>query len=110
MKKHFAVWRARGPNWNATLRMREQHLWAEHAAFMNDLAAEGFVILGGPLGEDAEILLIIRAASKATVVTRLDEDPWSKAGLLAVDRVIPWEILLDAQNARRFISARRASR
>lgn len=34
--------------------MREQALWAEHAKFMDALTAEGFVVLGGPLGEGGE--------------------------------------------------------
>jgi hypothetical protein len=31
--------------------MREQDCWDEHATFMDALADEGSVILGGPLGE-----------------------------------------------------------
>jgi AhpC/TSA family protein len=36
--------------------MRDQAQWAEHAVFMNTLAAEGFVILGGPLGAGEEVV------------------------------------------------------
>jgi len=41
--------------------MREQEKWAEHAAFMDALADDGFVILGGPLGDGTEVLLIVDA-------------------------------------------------
>src|SRR5688500_18210873 len=92
---YFAVRRARGPAWNAALPMRQQTLWVEHAAFMNALAADGFVVLGGPLGDGAEVLLIIDAPSEEAIRARLATDPWSSAGLLEVVRVEPWTILLD---------------
>ena len=56
---YFAVRRARGPAWNAARPMREQALWQEHADFMNALATEGFVVLGGPIGSGEETLLVI---------------------------------------------------
>ena len=93
---HFAVRRVRGPAWNASLPMRAQAQWGEHAAFMNALAAEGFVVLGGPLGTGAEVLLIVNAADEATIRTRLAADPWSASGLLDIKGVEPWTILLDA--------------
>ena len=98
---YFAVRRVRGPAWNTALPMREQKLWAEHAAFMNALAAEGFVVLGGPLGDGAEILLIIDAPSEDTVRARLACDPWSPARLLKIARVEPWTILLQHEPATR---------
>jgi len=78
--------------------MRSQALWAEHAAFMNALAAEGFVVLGGPLGSGEEILLIIDAIGENVVRARLAADPWSESGLLEIDRIEPWTILLDSRS------------
>ena len=89
--------RVRGPAWNAALPMRSQALWAEHAAFMNALAAERFVILGGPVGFGEEVLLIIDAASEPALRNRLAADPWSTSGLLEVSRVEPWTVLLDSR-------------
>ena len=91
---YFAVRRARGPAWNPAVSLREQALWSEHAAFMNGLAAEGFVILGGPLGAGEDVLLIVRAVSEEALRARLAADPWSTAGLLVIARVEPWTILL----------------
>jgi hypothetical protein len=54
---YFAVIRERGENWNASLPMRQQEHWDEHAAFMDALAEEGFIILGGPLGDGERVLL-----------------------------------------------------
>jgi uncharacterized protein YciI len=79
--------------------MREQALWREHADFMNALAAEGFVVLGGPLGGGEETLLVIDSSSVEALRARLDADPWSETGLLEVSRVEPWTILLDGRPA-----------
>ena len=98
MKNYFAVWRTRGPNWYPSLPMREQALWTEHAAFMDDHAAQGFVVLGGPLEHGEEFLLIVDAESDEVIRARLAKDPWSDAGLLTVERVSRWTILLDAQS------------
>jgi len=95
----FAVRRVRGPAWNASLSMRAQARWAEHAAFMNALAAERFVVLGGPLGSGEEILLVIDAADEAAVRARLAADPWSGSGILEIKSVEPWTILLDSRSA-----------
>ena len=96
---YFAVRRRRGPAWNAGLTMREQAGWGAHAAFMNALAAEGFVVLGGPLGDGAETLLIVDATSQAVIAARLANDPWTLTGLLEIVRVEPWTILLDRDAA-----------
>lgn len=93
--KYFAVTRECGPAWNASLPMREQKQWAEHAAFMNSLVYEGFVILGGPLGDGSRILLIVNSDSEKTIETRLAADPWTPMRLLQLTRIEPWEILLE---------------
>lgn len=102
---YMAVRRVRGRSWNAALPMRVQAEWAEHAAFMNALVADGFIVLGGPLGAGDlgagdEVLLIVDAASDEGVRTRLAADPWSRSGLLEIARVEPWTILLDGRPGR----------
>jgi uncharacterized protein YciI len=97
MPTYLTVRRVRGSAWNPAVPMRDQAFWLEHAAFMNALAAEGFVVLGGPVGSGEEILLVIDSTSEDTVRARLAADPWSKSGLLAIDRVEPWTILLDGR-------------
>jgi uncharacterized protein YciI len=94
----FAVRRVRGPAWNTAVPMREQAGWAEHAVFMNALAAERVVVLGGPLGSGEEVLLVIDAATEDAVGRRLAADPWSGAGLLEIKSVEPWTILLDSRS------------
>jgi endoglucanase len=90
----FAVIRERGPAWDPALAMQEQAAWTAHAAFMNGLAATGFVVRGGPLGDGSKILLIVSADSPATIVARLADDPWTPLGLLSLASVDEWHILL----------------
>ena len=93
---YLAVRRVRGPAWNHALPMRSQALWAEHAVFMNALAAEGLIVLGGPIGSGEETLLVFDSESEETVRTRLEADPWTTAGLLEIGQVESWTILLES--------------
>jgi uncharacterized protein YciI len=79
--------------------MREQELWLQHADFMDGLVADGFVVLGGPLGRGEErFLLAVRAEDAEAVRARLATDPWSEEEILAVASVEPWTILLDGRD------------
>jgi uncharacterized protein YciI len=95
---YYAVIREMGENWDARLPMRQQEHWDEHAAFMNALADDGFVVLGGPLGGGEKILLIIDAESEQAIEAQLADDPWTPLGLLRIAKVERWEILLSASN------------
>ena len=74
--------------------MREQARWDEHAAFMEGLADEGFIFLGGPLGDGDQVLHIVDAGSEQEIMDRFAEDPWTPMGLLTIASVRRWEILL----------------
>jgi uncharacterized protein len=92
----YAVVREQGERWNPSLPMRQQEQWEAHAAFMDALADEGFVILGGPLsgGEHHKALLIIAADSVQAVEDRLAADPWTTLRILRTAVIESWEILL----------------
>jgi len=94
MKSLFAVIRARGPAWDPSRPLEGQPEWPAHAAFMNGLKAEGFVVLGGPLEGTSEVLLIVRAENDAEIRSRLAADPWSGNDLLRVVRTAPWTLRL----------------
>ena len=94
---YFAVTRERGDNWNHALPMRQQEKWDEHAVFMDALADEGFIVLGGPLDDGRKVLLIIKAESRQVIEARLADDPWTPMGLLRIAKVERWEILLGAR-------------
>ena len=91
---YYAVTREPGVNWDTSLAMREQEKWDEHAVFMNALVDDGFVVLGGPLGDRLKFLLIIDAESEREIYARLADDPWTPMGLLRIAQVERWEILL----------------
>lgn len=94
---YFAVVLERGAAWDWTLPMRKQVDWDNHAAFMDGLADEGFVLAGGPLGgeDDApRILHVVDAPSNSEIVARLAEDPWHRSGQLRIVSIDPWTILL----------------
>lgn len=97
--KLYAVTRERGPAWDHKLSRQEQKRWAGHASFMDQLAEEGFVVFGGPLGDEAKsgfskALLIFKAENEGDIRKRLDADPWTATGLLRISAIEPWEILL----------------
>ncbi len=94
---YYAVTRERGENWDGRLSMRQQEQWEKHAAFMDALADDGFVILGGPLGDGEEkFLLIVAAENEQAIEVRLAGDPWTPLRLLRTASVKRWEILLKA--------------
>jgi uncharacterized protein YciI len=90
----YAVTREPGPAWDASLGMREQERWDEHAAFMDGLVDDGFIVLGGPLGDGTKFLHIVDAEGELAIETRLADDPWAPMGLLRTAAIEPWEILL----------------
>ena len=93
---YFVVKREPGPGWDAELAMRAQEQWPEHAAFMEALVDDGFIVLGGPLGNGSEILLIVDSGSEDEIRARFAEDPWAPVDLLRISSIEPWDVLLRA--------------
>jgi len=95
---HFLVRQARGPAWNPALRRREQAGWDEHAAFVDRLADEGRVLLGGPVdlvdGEYA--VLVVAAEDEAAARALFDPDPW-RDGVLRTVGVERWNVWIGAE-------------
>lgn len=92
----FAMINEQGPSWVNGRPMREQEGWTEHARFMNAIADEGLVVLGGPIGKGARhrAMLILRATDENALRSRLEEDPWMRSGVLQMGELLPWELLL----------------
>lgn len=95
----FVVRVERGGPWDWSLDMRQQAGWAEHSAFMDNLAEEGFVRLVGPLEGDRETLWVVVAGSEEAVRARLAQDPWAANGMLRPVRVERWTVVLDPKGA-----------
>jgi uncharacterized protein YciI len=95
----YLVEREKGPAWDHSLGRREQAGWNEHAAFMNSLVKEGFIVLGGPVGEaDGDLaLLVVDAPDEDAIRARLGDDPWPEE-LLTIKSIRPWLIWLRAES------------
>jgi uncharacterized protein YciI len=98
----FAMIRKGGPAWDGGRPLREQDKWTEHAAFMDELAAEGFLVMAGPLGDghpEHRVLLIFDADSEDAIHTRLEADPWTPTGVLTTVSTEPWNVLIGDPSA-----------
>lgn len=92
----FSVTRSQGPAWDPALTVEEQAEWQAHAAFMDQLEREGFVVLGGPLEDTPYVMLAVRAESLQQVRAKLAEDPWEAARLIETTRIVGWKLRLGA--------------
>ncbi len=96
----FAVIREAGPTWQAGGILQQASV-TEHAAFMNTLADQRFVLFGGPLAGTEQghvrVLLIVDACSKAAIYRRLADDPWEATGQIHTVSIEPWKILVGAE-------------
>jgi len=89
------VLRQSGPEWKAGEPLEAQSGWQEHAVFMDGLVEDGFIVLGGPIG-DGRVVHAVDAASEEDVRATLARDPWSGTHLV-VESVDPWTIRLDGR-------------
>lgn len=95
---NFAVSLVHGPGWDSSRPIRNQEAWDEHAAFMDGLVDDGFVVLGGPVGDGQQTLHVVEAADENEIRARLAEDPWASAGLLQIGTIEPWLLWLDGRD------------
>jgi len=95
----FVVTRINGPNYDHSRQRREQDAWPEHAAFMDRLLHDGFVIMGGPLDDGQQVLLIVAADDEEEVEARLAGDPWEAVGILRTRGMQRWDVWLDSRAA-----------
>jgi uncharacterized protein YciI len=93
----FVLTQVNGPNYDASKHRREQTAWSDHAAYMDKLLADGFVIMGGPLDDGEHVLLILQAADEQEVADMLALDPWRPMGILATKTLQRWEVWLDSR-------------
>lgn len=92
---HVVVQRS-GPEYDHSRPVEEQSGWDVHAAFMDELVRAGFVVLGGPLGDEQRVVHAVEADCEDTVRATLAGDPWSGSHLV-VATVEPWTIRLDGR-------------
>jgi len=94
----FAVTREAGPGWTDGKGAFDQPAVNDHAAFMNDLASEGFVLFAGPLAgsehDRIRVLLIAEAADETDIHHRLADDPWERTRRVVTTNVEPWNLVV----------------
>lgn len=97
----FAVIREAGPSWTDGKGAFEQPAVNDHAAYLNVLASEGFVLFAGPLDgsehDRIRVLLIADAGSDTDVRRRLADDPWERTRRVVTTSVEPWNLLVGAE-------------
>ena len=98
---YFAVIREAGPAWHDG-GIFEQPAVAEHAAFMNTLADQGFVLFGGPLagtehGRVRVLLIVERRQTRTRSTAASPTTPGSPTEQLVTVSIEPWKILVGAE-------------
>jgi hypothetical protein len=96
MPMFLVVLRRSGPEYDHSKPLEEQSGWAEHAAFMDALVDDGFIVLGGVLGDEVRTAHAVEAESEDAIRERLALDPWSETHLV-VDAIDQWTIRLDSR-------------
>ena len=98
---YFAVIREAGPTWTSGNGISEQPAVSDHAAFMNALANQGFVLCAGPVAGSEygrlRVLLIVNADSEAEIQRRLADDPWTPTGQLQITSIEAWNVFVGAE-------------
>jgi uncharacterized protein YciI len=99
MSCHVVI-REAGPGWTDGGIAAQPNV-ADHAAFMNGLADQGFVLFAGPLAgtESGRLraLLIVNADHGDEIRHRLAEDPWVHTDRLVITSIEPWNLLVGAE-------------
>jgi uncharacterized protein YciI len=62
----------------------------QHRKFLTDLAEQGIVALGGPLGDGSGGISLYQAADEAALLEIIDQDPYYTEGVAAERTVREW--------------------
>ena len=95
MKNTFIAISSAAHNRDQSKDTREQPFWDEHAAFIDQLVADGFILMGGPLVDEGGALLIVNAEDEEQVREKLKNDPWFERGVLKPESIKRWQIFID---------------
>lgn len=73
---------------------REQSHWDDHAAFIDGLVDDGFIVLGGPFPDEGGAMIVVRGESEDDVRARLEPDPWYRNDILRLASIHRWELFI----------------
>jgi uncharacterized protein len=95
VKNTYLMVSSAGANRDLSKGSREQLFWDEHAAFIDKLDAEGFILMGGPLVDEGGALLIVHAADEQEIREKTKNDPWYVNDILKFESIKRWDIFID---------------
>lgn len=93
----LVILRRSGPEYDHSKPLEQQSGWLDHADFMDGLVDDGFIVLGGVLGDEVRTAHAVEAASEREIRERFAQDPWSGSHLV-IDSIDRWTIRLDARS------------
>ncbi|HSC51211.1 MAG TPA: hypothetical protein VLD16_13185 [Gaiellaceae bacterium] len=93
----LVILRRSGPEYDHSKPLEQQSGWLDHADFMDGLVDDGFIVLGGVLGDEVRTAHAVEAASEQEIRERFAQDPWSETHLV-IDSIDRWTIRLDARS------------
>jgi len=97
MKNTFLAFSSAGPNRDFSKDTRRQPFWDEHATFIDQLVADGFILMGGPLVDEGGSLLIVNAENESEVREKMKNDSWFMHGILKLESIKRWQIFIDVR-------------
>ena len=95
----FAAFVHRADAWDHSRPPQEQSGFPDHAKFVGELEASGFVAMAGLMQPSNDVLFIFRAESEAAVRSRMAQDPWQKDGHARLGRVEEVQFRIGAPGA-----------
>ena len=98
-----------GPEWDGSKPMEGQSYWDEHAAFVDDLVERGFVVLGGPVGDERRMAHAVEASSSDDIRATLARDRGSQPHLV-IESIDPWTIKSTAGSEAHHAASTRVTR
>ena len=85
----------RGGPWDWSREMRQQDGWDRHAAYMDRIFEEDWLLLVGPLADTRYTLWVVEAESEDEIRKKMKEDPWAANGMLTPVSIERWDIVMD---------------
>jgi uncharacterized protein len=94
-KNTYLMVSSAGANRDLSKGSREQLFWDEHAAFIDKLDEEGFILMGGPLVDEGGAVLIVHAVDEQEIREKTKDDPWYVNDILKFESIKRWDIFID---------------
>lgn len=100
MKRRRVIVRFRaGPTWDGGP-PQEQPDWDAHEAFVDQLVANGTIVMGGPFSDCTGAMLLLEGVSPEEARRIVDHDPFVKNEVFVLDDIREWTIFVDRLTPR----------